>query len=598
MNPARLWRTIRHLSAAQWGHRLTGRARRVAMSAFPMLAERRLHHAASRLPLPDEARPALRAAAAPVLALQSAVHGADPDGVGAGRFTLQNLNFDFGAPADIDWRGDFHEGANPLRRMNLAYMGYTVPLLARGRADDAEIALAVLRSFEAANGFAAQGVFGDGWNAYCASHRLINLLAGLALYHGKGDAPPADAAAEILDHVRFAAAYVRRNLERDLQYNHLMKNLTALSFYCAGLESVPPEFAFLRDAVPRALRQCVLGDGGHVERSPMYHLLALLDVDLLRATGLYADHWQPSLDELRDRMARALGIMSHPDGDIALFNDSWIGEAPRSQKLIGDIAPPAPARLAECGYVRLGAGDDAVLFDCGPCGPDDNPGHAHGDFLAVEISVAGRRLIVDPGVATYTAGALRHETRAAASHNGPHVSGIEPVEFWKSFRVGRRGRAAEITGDGLDGVAPLWAAGEHGGYAPVGIEVRRYVGLWQGRAALICDLWRGPRHGEEASRFLVPEIWTPQSGDGVAFDAGGTRVRLEARIGDLGAPLPARHWVRFGIEQPAHAITVAPVQSGGIRRAALWIAWTDDAAPPDDEKLDRLFEALADATAL
>ncbi len=595
MNPARLWRTIRHIPAAQWRHRATGRARRIAMSAFPSVAERRIQRAARRLPLPDAARPALRAAAAPVLALQSAVHGASPDGVRAGRFTLHNRTFDFGAAADIDWRGDFHEGANPLRRMNLAYMGYVAPLLARGRADDLDTVLAVLRSFEAANSFAVPGVFGDAWNAYCASHRLINLLAGLALYHGKGEAPPADAAAEILDHVRFAAAYVRRNLEHDLQYNHLMKNLTALAFYCAGLERVPPEFAFLRDAVPGALRQCVLGDGGHVERSPMYHLLALLDVDMLRATGLFADHWQPALDELRDRMARALSVMSHPDGDIALFNDSWIGEAPPAQTLFADAAPPALARLAETGYVRLGEGSDAVLFDCGPCGPDDNPAHAHGDFLSLEISVAGRRLIVDPGVATYTAGALRHETRAAAFHNGPHVSGFEPIELWKSFRVGRRGRGSEITGDGLGGAAPLWAAGEQSGYAPVGIEVRRYVGLTPGRAALICDLWRGPRRGEEASRFLIPDSWERQSGAGVAFTAGGTRVRFEAPAGNLGAPSPARHWARFGVEHPAHAVTVTPVQSGGVRRAALWIAWADDAVPPDDEALDGLFEALANA---
>ena len=226
--------------------------------------------------------------------------------------------------------------------------------------------------------------------------KLINLLAGLALYHASGNMPAAETEAEILRHVGFCAAFVRRNLERDLQYNHLMKNLTALAFYCAGLEAMPPEFAFLGDAVPRALRQCILPDGGHAERSPMYHLLALLDVDALRATGLFAERWQPVLDETRDRMARALGVMSHPDGDIALFNDSWIGEAPPARDVAGETGPPATARLAETGYVRLGEGNDALLFDCGPCGPDDNPGHAHGDFRSVELSVAGLRVNATP----------------------------------------------------------------------------------------------------------------------------------------------------------------------------------------------------------
>lgn len=592
MNPARLWRTARHLSAEQWLFRAVNLLRRRAMSTFPGAAEARIAHLADRLPVPDATRPALCAAAAPVLALQTAVHGGNSDGIRNGRFTLHNEEFDFGAPDRVDWRGDFREGDNPLRRMTLAYMGYAVPLLANGRDEDAAAVLALLRSLEAANHFSVPGVLGDVWNAYAASHRLINLLAGLALYHAGGDTPPAETEAEILRHVRFCAVLIRRNLERDLQYNHLMKNLTALTFYCAGLKAVPPDLAFLGDAVPRALRQCVLPDGGHAERSPMYHLLALLDVDALRATGLFAARWQPVLDETRDRMVRALSVMSHPDGDIALFNDSWTGEAPPARDVIGETMPPATARLAETGYVRLGEGGDALLFDCGPCGPDDNPGHAHGDFLSVELSVAGRRLIVDPGVATYTAGALRHETRTAASHNGPHIAGIEPIELWKSFRVGRRGRAFEITDDALGAVAPLWAAGEQTGYDHAGVGVRRFVGLWPGEAALICDLWSGPRRGAEASRFLVPAGWAT-AGAEAAFSCDAARVEFGVLAGNLGAPSSARHWIRCGIEQPAHDLTMTPVETDGARRAALWIAWSPDAAPPDDDALDRLFAALA-----
>lgn len=548
--------------------------------------------AAGALPLADPTRAGLAAAAEPVAALQATVHGADAGGIAAGRFHLLNREFDFGSPGNIDWRGDFFEGGNPLRRMTLSYMGYAVPLLARGRGLDAETVVAVLGSLEAGNRFSVPGVLGDVWSPYAASHRLINLLAGLALYRRTGNAPPAEAEAAILDHVRLCAALVLAGLESDLGYNHLMKNLTALAFYCAALPAVPPEFAFLRDAVPACLEQCVLGDGGHAERSPMYHLLAMLDLDVLRASGLFPDHWGALLEPTRQRMATALAVMTHPDGDIALFNDAWIGAAPPAGDLIDVAAAPATARLPETGYVRLGEAGDALLFDCGPCGPDDNPAHAHADFLSIELSVAGRRLIVDPGVATYSAGAARDITRSAASHNGPHLEGVEPIEFWKSFRVGRRGRAHEITDPALEGIAPLWAAGGHDGYQRIGLRVRRYVGLWPGKAALICDLWLGPRRADEASGFLVPEAWTQKAGGDAVFAGGGVRAEFRALAGDISGISPARHWTRFDVAQTARRLTVIPAGSGDARHGALWVNWSEDAVPPDEDTLYNLFRRL------
>jgi len=550
------------------------------MRAAPGLAARRLKAAAARLALPDPASPPLRAAAEPVLKLQRAVHGERLDGIADGRFTLLNREIDFGAPERIDWRGALEEGNNPLRRMVLAYMGYAVPLLAAGGADGLAVTRAILRSLVAGNPFSAPGVFRDVWNAYTASHRLINLLAGLALRRAAGGAD-GEAEDEILDHVRLCAAFVRANLERDLQYNHLLKNYVALSVYGCATPTLPRGFAFLREAVPRALAQNVLADGGHAERSPMYHALGRVDVAILRATGL---HDGDALDGLAARMDRALSVMSHPDGDIALFNDSWLGEAPPGAAVV----PGDTARLPDTGYVRIGRGGDAAILDCGACGPDDNPGHAHADFLAVEASVDGRRLLVDPGVPTYTAGALRDLSRSAAAHNGPHVAGAEPIEFWKSFRVGRRGTAREIADPALAGVAPLWCAGWQDGYAPLGVEVRRYVGLWPERALLICDLWRGADGRQAASRFLVPGDWAAR-GDGFAQD--GIAVRPSAPLGVLSDVAPDRWWPRFGLETPAHGFTVTPEPRGGDRAAALLLCWGEAPAFDAASLAGRLAEA-------
>jgi hypothetical protein len=592
MTLPRLWRTVRHLSAEQWIFRALCRGRRVAMGVAPVLSRRRMDRKAARLSLPDLDAPRLAACADTLLALQKAVHGDHLDGIAQAKFVLLNQPYDFGSVEAIPWRGDFHEGNNPLRRMTLAYMGYAVPLLARGLAEDLDVILRLLRGLDAKNPWSAPGVFRDVWNAYTASHRLINLLCGLALYRASGGARVAAAEAEILDHVRLCAAFIRANLERDLQYNHLLKNYVALAVYAAGLTELPASFGFLSRAIPKALRQNVLPDGGHAERCPMYHLLSLLDMDLLTASNVLEGDEAAALAEMRDRMEIALGVMTHPDCDIALFNDSWLGEAPPAIRVREFLAAEKTQRLPDTGYVRIGSGGDAVIFDCGPCGPDDNPGHAHADFLSVEASIGGKRFLVDSGVPTYTAGPDRDSSRSAEAHNGPRLDGFEPIEFWKSFRVGRRGRAWEIGKQTLSGIAPLWCAGAQNGYAPVGVEARRFVGLWPGASMLVCDAWIGPVRQPARTDLLIPDSWSPDDNGALAFVQGGVRVEISVLAGRFGDCRPDRYWPRFGLEAPAKRISLVPESYGDYRAVAFWLSWAETAVPPDAAAMASLFGRL------
>jgi hypothetical protein len=560
---------------------------------MPNAARIHFERRAKRLAFPDWSAPRLLSCAKYVLALQEAVHGDHLDGVPSGRFVLLNTSYDFGSVENIPWRNDFHEGNNPLRRMTLAYMGYAVPLLARGGPEGLQVVLDILRGLDSRdNGWNVPGVFRDVWNPYAVSHRLINLLCGLALYRANGGKPHHEAETEILDHVRFCATFVRGNLERDLQYNHLLKNYVALAVYGAGLSEWPRPFRFLPRAISKSLNQSVLGDGGHAERCPMYHALSMLDVAVLRTSGVLAGDSAKMLDDVEKRMADALRVMSHPDGDIALFNDSWLGEAPRAQDLADLAETPEIARLSDTGYVRIGSGGDGVIFDCGPCGPDDNPGHAHADFLSLEASIGHKRFLVDSGVPTYTAGPERDASRSAYAHNGPRLEGVEPIEFWKSFRVGRRGRAWEIGSRSLSGVAPLWCAGAQDGYAPFGIEARRFVGLWPGSAILVCDAWIGPVQHPARTDLLIPDSWSPDDNGAPAFVQDGVRVELSVLAGRLGDCQPDRYWPRFGLSAPANRIMLVPESYGNYRAVAFWLSWSEAAAPLDAAAMASLFGRL------
>jgi hypothetical protein len=124
---------------------------------------------------------------------------------------------------------------------------------------------------------------------------------------------------------------------------------------------------------------------------------------------------------------------------------------------------------------------DRLIFDCGPLGPDYQPGHGHCDLLSYELSLAGRRVVVDTGVFGYQADASRQYARSTLAHNTVSVDGREQSEMWGSFRVGRRAHplAVQLQKRG----ELIYLSGAHDGFQTIGVTHCRHVvhsphGLW------------------------------------------------------------------------------------------------------------------------
>ena len=164
MQLLRLWNTVRYLSLEQLLFRVLRRLKRTLMRYFPVSSRKHFECEANDLPIPNIDSLELLAIAESVLRLQRIVYGKNPSGVRVGQFTLLNQNFEFGNIETICWRGDFREGKNPLRRMNLAYLGYIVPLLAQGKEGDLDVVCRLLEGLEKQNAWSASGVFGDVWH--------------------------------------------------------------------------------------------------------------------------------------------------------------------------------------------------------------------------------------------------------------------------------------------------------------------------------------------------------------------------------------------------------------------------------------------------
>ena len=302
---------------------------------------------------------------------------------------------------------------------------------------------------------------GNGWEPYPTSLRVVNWIKWALSGHQMEPVWQESLA----NQVRF----LRRRLEFHLLGNHLFANAKALVF--AGLYFLGDEANewLLKglEILAREVPEQVLPDGGHFERSPMYHAVILHDLlDLLNLTRTYGLLTRGEADATHATIPTkgwsdtALGmlhwyrVMSHPDGELSFFNDATLGIAPRLRDLeiylngiIGERESQVLGsfiHLRESGYVRASSGKAVVLLDIGQIGPDYLPGHAHADTLSFEMSLGGQRIMVNSGISRYGQGPERLRQRGTSAHNTVVVDGEDSSEVWGGFRVARRARPTQL----------------------------------------------------------------------------------------------------------------------------------------------------------
>lgn len=398
---------------------------------------------------------------------------------------------------------------------------------------------------------------GDGWEPYPLSLRVVNWLK---FFGCAGPVP---------EHWVASLGHQLETLRGDLEYhllaNHLFKNAKALVYGGLYMQGELAE-RWRREGLALLLAEAraqFLPDGGHVERSPMYHAIMLedlLDVLAVDAPAPVDPAVRGELEAIARQAARFFGGILHADGEIPLFNDAVLGITAPARELLGyaervlgaglwslpplwerreprpggveACAPPTVGRAAssggeavrypDSGYFGYRIDGESLIVDCGPVGPDYQPGHAHCDTLSYELCLDGRRVVVDSGVFDYEAGELRHALRSTAAHNTVRVDGAEQSEIWGAFRVARRARPlwAEAGGAG----AGFRFAGAHDGYRrlPGAVVHEREIvvpvrGEWR-----VTERLRGSgRHRAESFVHLAPGLVVRAAGDGMeVLDAG------------------------------------------------------------------------------
>ncbi|MDC1225428.1 heparinase II/III family protein [Schleiferiaceae bacterium] len=237
--------------------------------------------------------------------------------------------------------------------------------------------------------------------------------------------------------------FLSGRLEYHLLANHLLENAFAL--YVGGIITNQDEFTQKgKKLILRELKEQVLNDGMHYERSPMYHLVILERLlDALNFAKANDDDLESTLKSYAVRMTGL--AMNWCDLDrIPMMQDSAYNIAltvpallKYSKSLLGKYYPSNSNDLKDSGYRKLKSGSFSLFANVGSIGPSYQPGHAHADELNFELFYKGTPIIVDTGVSTYEKNDRRLLERSTISHNCI-VSGKNSSDVWSGFRVGKR----------------------------------------------------------------------------------------------------------------------------------------------------------------
>ncbi|HUT53024.1 MAG TPA: alginate lyase family protein [bacterium] len=415
------------------------------------------------------------------------------------------------------------------------------------------------------------------WNSYVIATRLTWWIRALLALQASGVPFPPGLSQTMLTSLWRQAYYLNDHVEWDLRANHVLRDAAGLAWagrFFPGNDARDWLASAARIATAEVPEQ-VLPDGGHFERSPMYHLHVMEDVLSLALLLENADA-RAAMIEAWKKMAGFLRWIVHPDGGIALFNDSAMnGSAGPARMLsLGNAigaavapGPPAGGRLfPDTGLVVWRGVPWTVFFDVGPVGPDYQPGHAHADTLSIECSFRGSRLFVDPGTYAYDHDARRDYDRSTAAHNTVCIDGDDSSEVWHIFRVGRRARPLKVSAEIASGA--MSASASHDGYdhRPGRPRHARTLSITADGVLTVSDEITGAGTHEVSGGFLLAPGWGAEPApSGWKLCNGPLRVH----VGLQGPPE-----MKLRLEQrPYHP-------EYGLELAAARIGWSVDAPLP------------------
>jgi len=401
-----------------------------------------------------------------------------------------------------------------------------------------------------------------GWEPYPCSLRVVNII--------KAFLSGLDITQETKDSVHNQAFFLYRNLEKDILANHYFSNLKALLFYSTVFGD-RKLFEFSVKNITYQLDEQVLEDGGNFERTPMYHSLFLSDLlDIYNLIVSYKPLFNSVFKQLIEKKIIAMHIflrfLTHPNGEIAHFNDSVNGVSPKLDRLESYMKSLGIA-LSECpknpvidlknSEFFIGQTENCkIIFDSGSISPSYQPGHAHAGTNSFELSYKKNLIFVNSGISEYGETPRRLFQRSTSAHNTVEVNGKNSSNVWSSFRVGKRAKVIKRSFGYTQSKRQYYFSSEHDGYETIFNKIRHKRTISFNDDFVCLEDYVLGRFSNITSRFyLHPEVNVEKVDNLFYLDSGGNTIICD--FGNCNTSLvESTYFHGFGLQKPNKCILI------------------------------------------
>lgn len=376
--------------------------------------------------------------------------------------------------------------------------------------------------------------------------RLQNWIWAYFLLERSGNVAPARLS-RLRSAIRDHGVFLSSNLEYHWPNNHLLLEAKALYEYALLFPHFRESSKLLNRAkrvLEREVLAQVLPDGAHSELSSMYHRIVAGELgELVLLSQKLGRPLPPGIKGRIAAMAEFTRALLRSDGTVPLLGDSALDDvymrfdpAQRecsdlnywvSQGDVLSFSQPS-ARLPElhnflqAGYsfIRDATRDIHLTFDFGHFSQCPAANHAHCDALSFELYVAGKPLIVDPGIYLPWGqnGHWSQHFRTTGAHNTLMVDGNEQSELSRYCDVGRTARSKLISHSVTTGGAALTAECVPYGAPDGGLRHQRQIRYDRSGLITIHDEVEGSgRHRLDWTFQFAPEVDLLELADGAVL---------------------------------------------------------------------------------
>lgn len=261
-----------------------------------------------------------------------------------------------GRPEGKNWK---NSDKSHLWNFNLHYLEFLIPLAAAYQEETDVCYYRCFRRYCRNWMRDNQEGSGDGWHPYTISLRLTNLWICLDAFREIVQMDM-EFLQELEDSMYAQYLHLQKTLERHLLGNHYFENIKAVLLGAMYFQE-PEVYQTYRELLRDEIKEQILGDGVHYERSLMYHKIIL--EDLIRVARVVMETEDASFyEELWDTIKGMMDALYSIEGDMGhtpLFNDAGDGVARPYESLfyaalhIFTILPEWRPELKEAGYYCL-----------------------------------------------------------------------------------------------------------------------------------------------------------------------------------------------------------------------------------------------------